>query len=435
MKQSLFLKVGLPLVALTLLFPQGEAKAGGEGFSSTDSKSTFDTKGSSSDLGLGKYSANPFHVSVSVRGGYDDNVDLSPFDERGSAFTNVALTLSYDAGSPRTRIHLDGGVSATYYWDQGNNNFGGQSDDYSVNAWFGFSIVHKATPRLTLSASVSAAYLSRPGFDTFNNTLFAVDRRSQDFFQTTDKFTVNYAWTPRFATATSYTFSYINYDDPVISLFEDRYEHTIGNEFRFLILPTTTFVAEYRFGIVDYVENNNRNSYSHFFLAGVDHSFSPRFNVSFRGGVEVREFQDNPRLVFGNVDNSEVAPYAEATVNYALGQNTSITWFNRYALEQPNVPDALSRQTYRTSLGVRHAFTSRISAGLNFSYQHDWYDQTAALSAFQEDSFDIGLNARYAINRNWAIDVGYQHTELVSEMSLFREFTRNQIYAGATFTW
>lgn len=439
MKQLHFSKFAVAIVASTLLFVQTKAQAGGEGFSASDGKQTVDAKqtvDTTSDVGLGKFSANPFHVSVTVRGGYDDNVNLSPFDERESWFTNVALQLTYDFGSPRTKINLNAGASATYYWDQGGDTvFGDDSEDFVVNAWAGFSITHKATPRLTLSAQLNAAYLSRPGFDTFNAAFFNVERRSQNFFETVDKFSVGYAWAPRFATLTSYTFGYVDYDDPIISVFEDRYEHTIGNEFRFLLLPTTTLVGEYRFGIVDYIEDTNRDSYSHFFLAGVDHSFSPRFNVSFRGGVEVRNFDDNPGLVFGDVDDTRVAPYFEGTVNYAIAKTTSLTWFNRYALEQPNVPDALSRETYRTSLSLRHAFTPRISAALNAAYQHDWYDATASINEFEEDSFDIGLSARYAINRTWSIDVGYQHTEVISPSALFREFTRNQYYAGFTFTW
>jgi Putative beta-barrel porin 2 len=436
MKQFELSKLAVAIAAIALFFAQHPAQAGGENFSqsTTDGKQTFDTK---TDVGLGKFSANPFHVSVSVRGGYDDNVNLSSIDERGSAFTNVALGLSYDFGSPRTRINLNGGVSATYYWDQGGDDdvFGDNGDDWAVNAWVGFSITHKATPRLTLSAQLSAAYLTRPGFDTFNNIGFFVENRNQNFFQTVDKFAVGYAWAPRFSTVTSYTFGYVDYNDDVISFFEDRYEHTFGNEFRFLLMPTTTLVAEYRFGVVDYVEENNRDSYSHFFLAGLDHSFSPRFNVSFRGGVEVRHFDNDPNVVFGNVDDTEAAPYFEATVNYALAKATSITWFNRYAFEQPNVPDALTRQTYRTTLGIRHAFTPRISAGLNFAYQHDWYDQTIAINAFEEDAFDVALTARYALNRTWSFDIGYEHSETISPASLFREFSRNQFWAGATFTW
>ncbi|MDQ6624183.1 MAG: outer membrane beta-barrel protein [Verrucomicrobiota bacterium] len=424
-------KLGIASLAIALSFAPHRSRAGGEGFNQdiSDNKETIDTK---SDLGLGKFAAFPFHVSVTVRNGYDDNVNLSSFDERESFFTNGAVNFTYDFGNARTRLSLNTGVSATYYWDNGNNQFNNNSDSFDVNAYFGFSIVHRATPRLTLSAQVNAAYLSRPGFDTFNNNFFVVERRSQNFFQTIDKFSVGYAWTPRFSTVTSYTLGYINYDDVVISQFEDRFEHTFGNEFRFLIQPTTTLVAEYRFGIVDYIENGLRNSTSNFFLGGVDHSFSPRFNLSVRAGVEVREFDH--AAAFGASDNN-TSPYAEATVNYALAKNTSISFFNRYSQEQPNVPDALSRETYRTSLSLRHAFTARISAGLNFAYQHDAYDQTLAQNAFNEDSFDIQLSARYAINRNFAIDVGYQHTEVTSDANLFREFTRNQIYGGVTFTW
>ncbi len=404
------------------------ARAGGEGFNADVSKDTS----KDIDLGTGKFSSFPFHVSVSVRGGYDDNVTLSSVDPRDSFFTNAALGVTYDFGSPRTRISLTSGVSATYYFDNGNNN----SDDFSVNAYVGLSITHKATPRLTLAANLNAAYLSRPGFDTFNANFFSVDRRNQNYFQTNDKFSLGYAWTPRFSTVSSYTFGYISYDDETIARFEDRFEHTFGNEFRFLILPTTTLVAEYRLGIVNYVDDNGRDSLSHFFLAGVDHSFSPRFNVSVRAGVEVREFDSSEtRILFGNVDDSRVAPYAEATVNYALAQNTSLTWVNRYSLEQPNVPDALTRQTFRTALSVRHNFTARISAGLNAAYQHDEYDATFSNPNFNEDSFDIGLSARYAINRNFSVDVGYDHTEVVSPDALFRSFSRNQVYAGVTFTF
>lgn len=433
-------KLALGMFATTLLLSQPPvAQAGGQGFSKDDlgafsGKETIDTK---SSLGLGKFASFPFHVSVTVRGGYDDNVNLSSFNQQESFFTSAQLGVTYDFGSPRTRLSLNGGVGATYYFDRDEDGFDNSgSDDYDVNAFLGFSITHKATPRLTLAANTYVSYQSQPDFERFNNTTFAVNRQSQNFFYTLNKFSAGYAWAPRFSTLTSYTLGVIDYDSDIISLFEDRFEHTIGNEFRFLVLPTTTLVAEYRFGIVDYTENDDRSSYSHFFLAGVDHSFSPRFNVSFRGGVEVRNFDDiNNDDVFGNEDDTLVSPYAEATVNYALAQNTSISWSNRYSLEQPDVPDALSRRTFRSALSVRHSFTPRISAGLNAAYQHDDNDGTATLNSFNEDSFDISLSARYAINRNFAFDIGYHHTEVISDADLFREFSRNRYYAGITFTF
>jgi hypothetical protein len=349
--------------------------------------------------------------------------------------------MRYDFGGPRTQLSLNVGGGITYYFDRSNEDddfvdLGDDDfDDYDFNFHAGFSITHKATPRLTLAATLYASYQSQPDFTTFNSSTISVGRQSQDFFFSSNRFSVGYAWTPRFATATSYTLGIINYDDDVVSVFEDRWEHTFGNEFRFLVLPTTTVVAEYRFGIVDYdaALARGRNSTSHYLLAGVDHSFSPRFNASFRAGVEFRDFEFDGLGLNGERD--QTAPYFESTVNYALAQGTSISWTTRYSLEEPDVPESFSRQTFRTALAVRHQFTSRIAAGLNFAYQHDDNDPSVFSPGFDEDSFDIALSVRYAINRNWALDAGYNHTEVVSDEALFREYSRNRYYFGATFTF
>lgn len=421
-------------VITTLCFAPRLVEAGGQGFKETAledmSKGIDMSKGS--DLGVGKYSSFPLRVSVSVRGGYDDNVNLETFDEDESFFTNLAVGVTYEFGDARTRLSLNANGGITYYW---NNESFDDEDDYDVNASIGFSITHRATPRLTLSAALYAAYQSQPDYAVFTRGTVGLGRQNQDYFFTGNKFSLGYAWAPRFSTATSYTINYLDYDDEFISQFEDRFEHTIGNEFRFLIAPVTTLVAEYRFGIVDYTEDDNqfatRDSTSHFLLAGIDHSFNPRFNASVRAGVEFRQYDEEQ--VNGAEDRTR--PYAEATLNYALGQRTSVSLFNRYALEQPDVPEAFSRTTYRSALGIKHNFTSRIVAGLNFAYQHDDNDGSFLIEGFDEDAFDISLGVRYAINRNWAIDAGYQHTEVISDESLFREFSRNRYYIGATFSF
>lgn len=445
MKIFNFTRSGAATFAIALLISEPRlAEAGGQGFDKNvledTSKEMVDSKG---DLGLGKFASFPFQVSVTVRGGYDDNVNLSSFNEQESFFTNAALGLTYNFGNARTRLSLNAGAGVTYYFDREQDDLPGGGDDdfedYDVNAFVGFNITHKATPRLTLGASLLASYQSQPDFSTFNNNTFSANRRSQDFFFSSNRFSAGYAWAPRFSTVTSYTLGYVDYDDAIISNFQDRFEHTIGNEFRFLVAPVTTLVGEYRFGIVDYTDDGDfgatRDSTSHFLLAGVDHSFSPRFNISTRAGVEFRSFDHDDNNGFFDEDEDRTHPYAEATLNYALAQSTSIALFGRYSLEQPDVPDSLSRSTYRTGLTVRHAFTSRITGGLNFSYQHDDNDGNSVVSGFDEDSFDISVSVRYAINRNFALDAGYHHTEVISDESLFREFSRNRYYVGATFTF
>ncbi len=376
------------------------------------------SKEGSSNLGTGNFSRSPFRVSLSVREGYDDNVYTTKQDKVGSFFTNGTVLVDYKFGSPRTTFDLQALAGASYYYYR---PFGQQ---YDINTSLTLGLDHHFTPRLALSASAYLTYQTEPDF----NTAFGINRRAGNYFYTVDKLALSYQWAPRFSTVTSYTFGAINYDDSSIGAFEDRFEHTFGNEFRFLVLPTTTLVAEYRFEIIDFDEAI-RDSTTHFVLGGLDHTFNPRFNVSLRAGAEFRDF-DN----FGE----RTSPYAEATLRYALGERTSISWLNRYGLEEPDVPGTQSRTTFRSGLTVAYGIAPRITLSGAVFYQHDDNDAVVAptfiIPFFAEDSLDIGLGLRYDINRVFAVLAGYSHTEVFSDIAL-REYARNRYYLGLNATF
>ena len=67
------------------------------------------------------------------------------------------------------------------------------------------------------------------------------------------------------------------YPESATGDFENRFEHTFGNEFRFLLWPTTTLVGEYRLGIQDYLTNSARDSTTHFLPGRVRSQFQPAF--------------------------------------------------------------------------------------------------------------------------------------------------------------
>lgn len=436
MDQSRFRK-GCGIIFLAALFvcasPIRSARAGGEPIvettsddktvlSSTD-EATAVTTATANPGGLGIFSRLPFHVTLSVRGGYDDNVNTSSLERTGSWFTSADLGLLYKFGSPRTQINLTGDFGLTYYFERPNSN------QLEPNLSLGLSLTHKFTPRLTLSLSSYASYQVEPNF----GVSFGVNRRSGNYFYSLNRIAVSYQVAPRFSAVTSYSLGALRYDDNVSGQFQNRLEHTISEELRFLWLPTTTLTAEYRFGFTDYLDTD-RQAMTHYFLGGIDHSFSPRLNASLRAGAEFRHLED---ATFGtNSDTS--APYAEATVNYALGRRTSVSWTSRYALEEPDIPGSSSRQTFRTGLQAKYGITPRITLGLGAFYQHDdnsSVDTAGSVSpAFVEDSLDISLTARYAITRYLAFDAGYTHTEVFSDLA-FRDYARNRVFAGATLSF
>ena len=49
--------------------------------------------------------------------------------------------------------------------------------------------------------------------------------------------------------------------------------------------------------------------------------------------------------------------------------------------------------------------------------------------AFVEDSYVVSLSARYAFTRIWSAELGYDFSDVDSEITL-RSYYRNRIYAG-----
>ena len=383
------------------------------------------TSAPAADLGTGVFSPFPFKVSATVGSGYDDNVTTSKAFKQGSPFTNGNIGITYAFGDSRLQLSLDTGAGATYYWD--NISVPGVSlNDYDINTFAKFSLTYKSSPRLTLSMADYLTYQTEPDFTIAQG----LNRRGGNYFYTQDKFTANYLWSPRFATATSYTLAGLQYDDSNVGFFSDRWENTFGNEFRFLLAPTSTLVAEYRFQIITY-DHLSRDSNTHFLLGGFDHSFDPRLNVSFRGGAEFRDYQ-------GQGGGNRTSPYFEGTLNYVVGKQTTVSWINRYAIEEPDVLLSQSRETFRTGLSVKHDLTSHISGTLGAYYEHDDYqsvNQPGVFSpAFTEQSVDLSVTLRYAITRYLGVQVGYNFTDVSSDISS-REYTRNRVWAAINATF
>ncbi len=435
------------LFGLAMAGSMRAAEVGGAGravgFPTTGARSQS-SYGTGEDLGLGLFSNIPFHVTVTVRGGYDDNVQTNSVVQQGSAFINGTIGATYEFGSPRTRLSLQLGGGITDYFDRPN-----QSDpDY--NAYLGLSLRHLFSQRLILQITGYASYQVEPDFSL--GTGF--NRKSGNYFYTNDRFALTYSWTPRFSTVSSYTFGALLYEDTGatgVGNFENRIENTFGNEFRFLVQPTTNLVAEYRIEFVDY-QDTDANSITQFILAGFDHSFSPRLHIAYRGGVQFRSLDSTqiipavkfpipgdgniilvPRQVIDNGGDS-LSPYFEATATYSIGTKTSITWTSRYGIEEPDVPGQPGRTTYRTGLEAKHNWTPRISSTLATYYSHDHYGPQGATPGFDEDSIDAALSLRYAITRYLGAQLGYNYTDVISG-SAFRGYSRNRVYGGVDFSF
>jgi hypothetical protein len=401
-------------LSCTVVLAEGESAGG------TSSVTSSSDSGSTPNLGLGIFSRFPLNISMSVHGGYDDNVNTAPSgSEQSSLFSTVGLVVGYNLDSPRTKVSLASNFGFTYYSNVDSNAF-------EPNLNITLTLNHKVSPRLGISVSSFTVYQSEPDFQYGLGT----NRRAGNYFSTQDKITASYAWAPRFSTATSYTIGVVYYDEIATGMFEDRVDNTFGNEFRFLIWPTTNLVGEYRFEALTY-QHIDRDSTTHFLLAGFDHAFSPRLAAIFRGGAEVRHYQ---------TVGTNTSPYFESTVTYVLGKDTSVAWSTSYRIEEGDIQFNPTRKSFRTGIQGRHNLTARISASLSMYFDHDDYAETESPNpivgqppiinaGFTEDSFFVDLALRYAVTRYMGLEAGYDHTEVSSGL-MGRDYSRNRIWGG-----
>jgi hypothetical protein len=372
------------------------------------------------NAGSSSLSRFPLHFSLSTEGGYDDNVNTTS-TRNGSLFTSGRLTLSCDVNTDRTQLRVFSGGGVTYFPDRTPGR------PYDVNSSIALSLTQSVSLKLTIDASVYAAYQTEPDFSSD----VGPDSRQGNFFYTADRLSATYQWYIRFSTVSSYNFRLVRYDNSSVGTFQDRMEDTFGEEFRFHLLPRTILVGEYRFEVIDY-DRAPRDSTSHFALGGVNYSFTPQLNLVTRGGATFRSYKN---------DGNRIEPYFEGSLDYQVARASSLTWTARYGVEEPNLAEALTRTTFRTGLQLKYGLSARVSSTLAAYYHHDenkslnLFGTVGPVSApFSEDAFDVTVGTRYEINPHWAVYVGFDHSEIISGASA-RSYSRNRYSAGLSLSF
>ena len=373
----------------------------------------------------------PLHLVLALTGGYDSNSNTnsnsSSGSQGGSAFINGSLDSRYDFRISRTLITIEGGGAVTDYLDRpgsGGVNYSGH---------IRLDLHDSISARMTLDGSVFATYTSEPDFNL--NT--GINRRVGSYLSSTGELTLGYLWTPRFSTRSSYTFDAFfqgGQNNPGtaglsnIGNTQDRIENTFSNQFRWLLWPATTAFINYRLSFTNYQNNSAFNSITNSLLAGLQHSFSPRFNASFQGGAQYRTYESS---------GDSLSPTFEASVNYLFSTRSAITGFANYGIQPATVVGSSQRTSLRTGLNGHYAWTARISSSLGFIYEHTDYGNNGtgiatAGAHFSEDTLNLNLSAGYAITRYLGLHADYNFTDVISNQPL-RAYTRNRLSAGVNF--
>ena len=365
----------------------------------------------------------PLRWSLTTSVGYDSNVNTTS-SGAGSALTQANLSVSKDLRTARTQVSivLAGGV--IHYIDR----VGAAPYDYTGSVIV--SLRHNVSARLTLTAAVNASYLAEPQFATD----LGPSRRA-NYFSSSDNLTASYKLSPRLSIDSTYRLGIVKYEDQLVSLVQDRVDHTLEESFHYSWSPRTSLTVEYTFGLIDY-DTFPRDSTTQTVIGGLDYSISPLLKATIRGGASFRKFK---------VGNSQttINPDGSASLGYALGRSTSVSWTIGYSIEEPDFGETLSQTTFRTRTGlqVSYQLTRLLSANLALNYNHDvnagLLASTSLASSRQEftqDGLGLVLGARYTITNRMALALGFSHSEIKAATAV-GSYSSNSYTAGLSFSY
>ncbi|HEX8679032.1 MAG TPA: outer membrane beta-barrel protein, partial [Chthoniobacterales bacterium] len=254
---------------------------------------------------------------------------------------------------------------------------------------------------------------------------------------TADSIAASYTWLERFSTVSSYAIGVLNYDDDTRAQALNRFEHNFSQQFRFLLLPMTTLIGDYRVGIADY-ETGGRDAFSQFFLAGVSQTIGPRLQGSLFAGAQLRSSDLEEEASF--------SPYASASLGFVAGEKTHLTWSAQYSTEESNVIESSGRTSFSTGLQLSYGITPRIGSSISAYYRHDENTLPDAIGfdpdqgffiitrTFAEDALDLSLNFSYSITPRLSAGAGMHYTEVWSDFST-RPYTRARYSGGLTYSF
>jgi hypothetical protein len=364
-----------------------------------------------------------------------------PAPERiASWITRTDAKWDVQMANRRTLFTFDVGGGVDYYW-----NRPGKKADYTGN--LSMIYLRKLTGRAQFTFTASAAYQSQPDFSQPN---LPTSNNVGSYLSTNLKADLSYRLTPRFSTVTSVSYDALAYEQKTQS--SDNYATTtFGTELRYLFSPRLTLLGELRYSSDLHSNEEALDTHSYYALIGGELALSRRFNASLRIGEQVQTFKE------GGGNNS--APYLEATLNYRLAAQTSLSWNARYGYEEAGTPNT-TNLVARTGLQLTHIFSPRFQGVWSVNVLRNEVkttvngtdasttDLTGSLASSStatgssstspftdesiQDTVDTTLGFYYTLDRHWTFNLTYSYTTVIGPESTF-DYFRQRVFLGASY--
>jgi hypothetical protein len=333
----------------------------------------------------------------------------------GSAVTSVTVGAQVQSGTPRTAFTMDLSVGALDYWSRP-----GGKVDYNGN--FDLSMVHRITPKATLSLAVSTVYQKTPDFALINaptaNTGNGGAYLNGDF-----KADLTYNWSSRISTVSSYDLG-LNLENSTPT--SNLYSVTYGTQLRYTASSRNTITTEIRDSQTIYPTNSGANNSSLFYLVGLDTLLSARLRNSFSVGLQ--------SVGYSGGGGSQLLPYFESATTVTLPRGAGLSWTNRVGAENSGAANETAK-SYRTGLSFSQPLSNKLVASVSLAYNYfQNTDNASSAGSYTQNQLESSLSLGYNISPRLSLSLSYTYTDLMSTQ-VNTSYERQQIYLGGSYTF
>jgi hypothetical protein len=438
--------------------------------------------GLSSASGAAALSPKAWSISATLRGFYDDNY-ASLDHSKGSGGFEVSPTISFNAPLARTDLGMRYTYGLYYYQDRQDVGVDPIDQSHQFEVWLN----HKFNTRWSLTAKDSFAIGQEP--ELLQTTASAPFRTSGDNMANHADLSLDIQWTRKLSTTVHYGNSWVDYrnsgavtmpvavgvlqavglpvntsgldDGNIYSVSAslagklNRVEQSAGVDLSWALGIRSEVFVGYNFGLANYTGNediaafnyvdaaghvrsliyrsDSRDTMSHYGYIGFSHEFTPNIQGTLRAGVNYTESFNNPLS-----NDPSLSPYVDMNVSYTFVPGSFVQLGVTHDINSTDVTDPNSNNGKITSyqestvvfVDVNHKFNTKLRGTIIGRFQESTY-HGGNNNDGSDQSYGVGVNLSYQINRHFSCEVGYNYDDLVTGL-LGREYARNRYYFGVT---
>jgi hypothetical protein len=308
---------------------------------------------------------------------------------------------------------MDASIGALEYWNRPGNK-----TDY--NGAFDLSMVHRISPRATLSLAATATYSKTPNFSLINapTTNGGGAYLNGDF-----KANLSYTWSSRVSTVTSYDLG-LNLEQSSAS--SNLYVTTFGNQFRYAASSRNTLTAEIRDSQTVYPTNAAANNGALYYIVGLDSYFSNRLRNTFGAGIQ--------QVSYSGGSSSQVLPYFESATTLSLARGAGLSWTNRVGAENAGGANETAK-SYRTGLSFSEPFSTKLVGSVSLAYNYyQLTDDADSAGSYNQNQLEGSVSLGYNLSPRFSLNLSYTYTDLMTTQ-VNTAYTRQQVYLGGSYTF